>query len=80
MLLCKTWSQCFWDKSGIEIRNAKIKHCGMCLPCLYRRVALDTIGLDNEALLGTDVLHDIKFNLDNKHQKGIGILTLFCIS
>lgn len=28
-----------------------------------------TIGLDNEALLGTDVLHDIKFNLDNKHQK-----------
>ena len=43
----------FWDKSGIEIRNAKIKHCGMCLPCLYRRVALDTIGLDNEALLGT---------------------------
>ena len=41
----------------------------MCLPCLYRRVALDTIGLDNEALLGTDVLHDIKFNLDNKHQK-----------
>lgn len=59
----------FWDKSGIEIRNAKIKHCGMCLPCLYRRVALDTIGLDNEALLGTDVLHGIKFNLDNKHQK-----------
>ena len=36
---------------------------------LYRRVALDTIGLDNEALLGTDVLHGIKFNLDNKHQK-----------
>lgn len=59
----------FWDKSGIEIRNAKIKHCGMCLPCLYRRVALDTIGLDNEALLGTDVLHGIKFNLVNKHQK-----------
>ena len=59
----------FWDKSGIEIHNAKIKHCGMCLPCLYRRVALYTIGLDNEALLGTDVLHGIKFNLDNKNQK-----------
>ena len=59
----------FWDKSGIEIHNAKIKHCGMCLPCLYRRVALDTKGIDNEALLGTDVLHGIKFDLDNKHQK-----------
>ena len=59
----------FWDKSGIEIHNAKIKHCGMCLPCLYRRVALDTIGMDNEALLGTDVLHGIKFNLDDKNQK-----------
>lgn len=59
----------FWDKSGTEIHDAKIKHCGMCLPCLYRRVSLDAINRDNEALLGTDVFHGIKFNPNNRNQK-----------
>ena len=59
----------FWDKSGLEIHNAKIKHCGMCLPCLYRRVALDAVGLDNEAYIGTDVLNGIKYDLDQRNQK-----------
>lgn len=59
----------FWDKSGLEIRNAKIKHCGMCLPCLYRRVALDVVGLDNEAYIGTDVLNGIKYDIERRDQK-----------
>ncbi|MDD3063198.1 MAG: hypothetical protein PHX50_10280 [Massilibacteroides sp.] len=59
----------FWDKSGFEIRDAKIKHCGMCLPCLYRRVALDAIGLDDENRLGTDVLNGIKYSINNPIQK-----------
>lgn len=59
----------FWDKNGFEIRDAKIKHCGMCLPCLYRRVALDAIGLDDENRLGTDVLNGIKYNIANPIQK-----------
>jgi len=41
----------------------------MCLPCLYRRVALDAIGLDDENRLGTDVLNGIKYNIENPIQK-----------
>lgn len=59
----------FWDKSGSEIHKFSIKHCGMCLPCLYRRVALDVVGLDDETYIGTDVLHGIKYNLEDKSQK-----------
>lgn len=59
----------FWDKSGSEIRNNHITHCGMCLPCLYRRVALDIMDFDNPKQIGTDVFHGIKFDLERKNQK-----------
>lgn len=59
----------YWDKSGQEIRDNGITHCGMCLPCLYRRVALYAVGMDNEEKLGTDVLHGVKYNLANLNQK-----------
>lgn len=58
-----------WDKSGQEIRDNSITHCGMCLPCIYRRVALNAVGMDAEEKLGTDVLHGVKYNLSNLHQK-----------
>ena len=41
----------------------------MCLPCIYRRVALNAVGMDAEEKLGTDVLHGVKYNLSNLHQK-----------
>lgn len=41
----------------------------MCLPCLYRRVSLDAVGLDNTDLIGTDVFHGVKYNLSNREQK-----------
>lgn len=37
-------------------------HCGVCMPCLYRRAALNHIGLDNE-LYGTDLFNPIKKDL-----------------
>lgn len=58
-----------WDKSGQEIRDNGITHCGMCLPCIYRRVALNAVGMDNEEKIGTDVLHGVKYNLSNLYQK-----------
>ena len=58
-----------WDKSGAEIRENNITHCGMCLPCLYRRVALDAVGLDNTENLGTDVLNGQKYNINDHSQK-----------
>ena len=58
-----------WDKSGAEIRENNITHCGMCLPCLYRRVALDAVGLDNTENLGTDVLNGQKYNINDLSQK-----------
>lgn len=59
----------FWDKTGQEIHDNRINHCGMCLPCLYRRVALDAIGLDSSNLYGTDVLHGVRYNLTDIRQK-----------
>lgn len=59
----------FWDKSGSEIHDNQISHCGMCLPCLYRRVALDAVDLDDANLFGTDVFHGIKYDLEKKNQK-----------
>ncbi len=41
----------------------------MCLPCLYRRVALDAVGLDNTGNLGTDVLNGQKYNINEHSQK-----------
>jgi hypothetical protein len=53
-----------WDRRGETIR-----HCGMCLPCIYRRVALDAVGWDNQADSGTDVFNGIKYNLADFNQK-----------
>lgn len=57
-----------WDKPSAIIERNHINHCGMCLPCIYRRVALDTIGLDNPGLLGTDINHGTAYNIDNLKQ------------
>ena len=57
-----------WDKPSNVIEQNHINHCGMCLPCIYRRVALDTIGVDNTRLLGTDINHGISYRLDNLKQ------------
>lgn len=53
-----------WDKRGGTVR-----HCGMCLPCIYRRVALSAVGWDATDDLGTDVFNGIKFDLLNVNQK-----------
>jgi hypothetical protein len=53
-----------WDRRGGTIR-----HCGMCLPCIYRRVALDAVGWDNQADLGTDIFNGVGYNLANPDQK-----------
>ena len=37
-------------------------HCGVCMPCLYRRAAMHKINIDNE-LFGTDLFNPIKRNL-----------------
>lgn len=59
----------WWDKSGEDISANRINHCGMCLPCLYRRVSLDKVDLDDPELLGTDIFNGITFQLDNMKQK-----------
>lgn len=41
----------------------------MCLPCLYRRVALDAVGWDRGNQYGTDVFHGVKYDLEKKNQK-----------
>lgn len=38
-------------------------HCGICMPCIYRRVALHKIGLDNE-IVGTDIFNPRKYPLE----------------
>jgi len=38
-------------------------HCGICMPCIYRRVALHKIGIDNE-IVGTDIFNPRKYPLE----------------
>lgn len=40
----------YWNQRGHGIN-----HCGICLPCLYRRVSLDAVGLDDSSKLGIDL-------------------------
>lgn len=54
----------YWDRRG---RN--IKHCGMCLPCIYRRVSLHMNGFDDARQYGTDVFNGQRFNIENLNQK-----------
>lgn len=58
-----------WDKTGDEIKANNITHCGMCLPCLYRRVSLDVINMDKAEKLGTDVLNGVKYDIHNISHK-----------
>lgn len=37
-------------------RTPQIKHCGQCMPCLYRRAALHTMGRDDGQQYGFDLL------------------------
>lgn len=53
-----------WDRRG-----AGIRHCGMCLPCIYRRVALHMSGLDNPDKYGTDVFNGVRFDINNLGQQ-----------
>lgn len=54
----------YWDR-----RTNHIKHCGMCLPCIYRRVSLHMNGLDNAERYGTDVFNGQRFDIENLNQK-----------
>jgi 7-cyano-7-deazaguanine synthase in queuosine biosynthesis len=54
----------YWDTRG---RN--IKHCGMCLPCIYRRVSLHMNGIDDARQYGTDVFNGQRFDVENLSQK-----------
>lgn len=38
-------------------------HCGICMPCIYRRVALHRIGIDDE-IVGTDLFNPQKYPLE----------------
>lgn len=38
-------------------------HCGICMPCIYRRVALHKIGIDNE-VVGTNLFNPQKYPLE----------------
>lgn len=62
----------YWDALPDAIRDNKIRHCGMCLPCLYRRVSLFFCGLDEDNIehkYGTDVFNGKKYRIKDVTQK-----------
>lgn len=71
----------WWDKDGEYIRANHVHHCGMCMPCIYRRVAMHAIGLDTPAELGTDIFHGTRYfdinNLQRKTSLDINMLLRF---
>lgn len=54
----------WWDRRGGNIR-----HCGHCLPCIYRRVALDIVGADNIMNIGTDMFDSRHFKISDTKQE-----------
>lgn len=59
----------YWDKSSGEIERNHINHCGMCLPCIYRRVALDKVHLDDPTYIGTDINKGNPYDVNNLKQR-----------
>lgn len=61
-LLLKTYPySCSCGKRGTrkDIRdNSHASHCGVCMPCVYRRVALHKVG--KTEVVGTDIFHSQK--------------------
>lgn len=53
----------WWDKRGGIVR-----HCGYCLPCIYRRVSLAAVGMDSMDYIGTDIYRSQYFHLDDPTQ------------
>jgi 7-cyano-7-deazaguanine synthase in queuosine biosynthesis len=67
-ILLKTYKlSCSCAKRGTrkDIRDVPTgtHHCGICMPCIYRRVALYKIGLDTE-VIGTDLFNPKKYPLE----------------
>lgn len=53
----------WWDiKEGVY-------HCGKCLPCIYRRVALDVVGLDDPSQIGIDIFNSRYFRITDHSQQ-----------
>lgn len=71
----------WWDKDGTYIKENHVHHCGMCMPCIYRRVAMYAIGLDDPDELGTDIFHATRFfdiaNVTKKTSLDINLLLRF---
>lgn len=66
-ILLKTYGEsCSCAKRGTrkDIRDVSegTNHCGICMPCIYRRVALYRIGVDNE-IIGTNLFNPQKYPL-----------------
>ena len=67
MLRATYKKSCSCAKRGTrkDIRDVSrgTNHCGICIPCIYRRVALNRIGMDNE-IVGTDLFNPQKYPLE----------------
>jgi len=46
-------------KQNWEIRTG-VQECGICMPCIYRRAALNKVGLDNENHYGNFIMYVFK--------------------
>jgi hypothetical protein len=53
----------WWD------RRENVLHCGKCLPCIYRRVALDAVGLDDPEKVGINIFNSSYFIITNYAQE-----------
>jgi 7-cyano-7-deazaguanine synthase in queuosine biosynthesis len=62
---------------GLYWRGAKgIRHCGYCVPCIYRRIAFMEVGLDDRSAYLRDVFSDLR-DLTNTERADFRALTRF---
>lgn len=65
------WYKIYHNKHfAANIDTSKVKHCGKCMPCIYRRAAMNKVGWDSEAFYGDNIFNASHWAfLNEKHHK-----------
>lgn len=63
----KIWWYKFWHKknTSMNIDTSEAHHCGKCMPCIYRRAAMNKVNWDSEKYYGDDIFNSNQWGWKN---------------
>lgn len=71
----------WWYNKGKNKDGISPSHCGKCMPCIYRRAAMNKIGIDNEIFYGDNIFQkshwNWRFTNKSKRMKDVRSLLYF---